>query len=232
MNTFRISFQYKDYRSNQVMTKTIDIGLIQSIENKYTITVTSAGIPSQPSQNAFVMDSGVQRTYSFDFRRISPRNPNDDMDADSTEWSNGYWMYVMKKYLVNRWQAETDGCRITYISSDEEMYPSINLVNVYISSFTPEMIAGDNMTLKGSIDFIVGATNLSKDIAKHTITYDANYGPQAVTRIDEAQADETNYVTITDLERVSLMEIPSTWVSRAEGTYGIAGGHITPTKLR
>lgn len=220
MNTFRIFFKFKDEDENsttynQIITRSTDIGLIQSIGNSYTISVTNMGIPSQPSQNSFVMDSGVQRKYTFSFRRITPQNPVDDINEDSTKWSNGFWVYVMKKYIVNRWQAETDGCKISYTSNDEGLYPSIDLVNVYVSSFTPKTSAGDAMTLSGDISFIVGATNLSKNVAKHVITYDANYSHYATTD------DDTNYVTITDYDRMIPIEIPPSWVSRAENVYHI-----------
>ena len=221
MNTFRIFFRFRDNVQgsptyNTIVTRNIDIGLIQSINNTYGISNTTVGIPSQPSQNAFAMDSGVQRTYKFNFRRVAPQNPVDDLNEPCTSWSNGFWVYVMKKYIVNRWQSETDGCKISYTSDDEQMYPSIDLVNVYVSTFTPEMTAGDNMTLKGDISFIVGATNLSKNVAKHIITYDANY-----TYYDSNAVDDTNYVTITDDDRMIPISIPTSWVARAENVYGL-----------
>ena len=114
MNTFRIRFRYLDttVTPNVIATATVDIGQIQSLTFKYDVTKTDVGIPSQPSQNAFIMDSGVTRTHTFSFRRINPVNPVDDLKGDSTLWSNGFWVYVMKRYIVNRWQAETDGCKI------------------------------------------------------------------------------------------------------------------------
>lgn len=226
MNTFRIIFQYKD-TNNVIQSNNIDIGLIQEISNVFNISKSSAGIPTQPSQNSFAMDYGVTRTYKFSFRRISPRDNNpsidDVLDGDSTRWSNGFWIYVMKRFIVNRWQTETDGCKIRFDSvgadgrPQEYLYPSIKPTNVYVSGFTPSQTMGDNMTISGSISFTVGATNLSKNSAKHTIIYDANY--KAYTPL--AVEDDTNYVMVTNLALANAISLPPNWQSRASSVYGI-----------
>lgn len=218
MNKFRITFQYKD--GNDVVSHDIDIGLIQSISPVYNITLNKAGIASQPSQNAFAMDSGVKRNYSFSFRRVNLKdssqfvdelNPNDP-DA-SLKWSNGFWMYVMKKYVVNRWQTETDGCKIRYdVDSDViDYYPAIPSTNVYVSEFRPEQDVGDVMTIGGTISFTVGATNIAKNIAKHTIVYSANFE----TLVPSSQ-DDTNYVTMTNNDGINAMKLPTSWRARAQ----------------
>ena len=219
MNTFRITFRYKN-TDNQIVSQEIDIGLIQSIAFTYNIQSTDAGIPSQPSQNAFVMDYGVSRSHTFKYRRVNPQNPVDDITGDSTKWSNGFWVYVIKRYIVNRWQTETDGCKISYVvpQEDSELYTSIPLTNVYVDSFSVEQTAGDVSSLNGSITFIVGATNLTKVVAKHTIIYDANYGSYSASGID----DPTNYVNVTNNDSTSAMSLPSSWRSRAVDTYSIS----------
>lgn len=228
MNTFRILFQYKN-NSNQIVTNNTDIGLITSLDNSYNVTKTNIGIPTQPSQNAFAMDSGVTRTYRFSFKRVCPDNDpstDDVLDGDSTRWSNGFWIYVMKRFIVNRWQTETDGCKIRYegtiarVDGDgtkHYMYPPIDPTNAYVSEFRPSQTAGDNMTITGTIAFTVGATNTSKTVAKHTIIYDANYKSYSVSASD----DETNYVMVTDLAIANAIAIPTNWKSRASTEYGI-----------
>lgn len=230
MNTFRILFQYKD-TNNQIQTNNVDIGLISDITNVFGISKSSAGIPTQPSQNAFVMDYGVTRTYKFSFRRISPHNNpevDDDLTKDSTRWSNGFWVYVMKRFIVNRWQSETDGCKIRFDSVDsdnnpqEYLYPSIKPTNVYVSGFNPSQTMGDNTTLTGTLSFTVGATNISKTVAKHTIIYDANYGTQAKQKQSQAVGDDTNYVMVTNQPVANAIGLPPNWQSRAFNEYGIS----------
>lgn len=224
MNTFRIKFRYKG-TDNQIHTKMIDIGLIQSIEYSYSIKNTKAGIPSQPSQNAFIMDYGVTRSHSFKFRRVNPQVIDDTLDSNDDDaclkWSNGFWEYIMKKYIVNRWQTETDGCKIQYLvpNEDKELYTSIPETNVYITSFSSEQESGDVSTLSGTIKFMVGATNLVKVVAKHTIIYDANYDSY-----DSGTDDPTNYVNVTNNDSASAMSLPSSWKDRAVTEHSITVG--------
>ena len=236
MNTFRITFRYKyassvpnDPHDGKIVSNTMDIGQIQSISYSYNINNTSAGIPSQPAQNAFIMDHGVTRTHRFSYRRITPDDPVDTLGAfdgsgnwvpaDSTKWSNGFWVFVMKRYIVNRWQAETDGCKISYIVPEEDshLYNSIPETNVYVNAFSVEETAGDIQTLNGNISFIVGATNLTKVVAKHTIVYDANYDAYSPNA-----NDPTNYVVVTNTDSASAITLPDIWRSRAIGVYGIS----------
>ena len=231
MNTFRITFRYKynsnDANNGKIVTNTVDIGLIQSISFRYDIKSTGEGIPSQPAQNAFLMDHGVICTHNFSFRRITPKNPVDTLGsfsggnwvpADSTKWSNGFWSYVVKKYVVNRWQSETDGCKISYVvpEEDSQLYTSIPETNVYVNSFSAEQSAGDITTLNGKINFTVGATNLSKVVAKHTIIYDANYDAYS-----PGANDPTNYVTVSNYDNTSAITLPTTWRDRAVDVYNI-----------
>ena len=219
MNTFRIIFKFN--YNGQIVEKNIDIGLIQSIKPFYEVTTTTAGIPSQPSQNTFIFDMGVKKTFTFSFLRIQPPVVNDSLDADSTQWSNGFWIYIMKRYVVNRWQAETDGCKIVYTVPEEnqDYYPPIPVTNVYVSEFTPKQTAGDTMTISGGISFVVGATNISKIVAKHTIIYDANFKAYS-----PSSQDDTNYVTVTNDDSTNAVDLPAIWQSRAYSIYGITMG--------
>ena len=225
MNSFRIIFRYG---TNPSDTNTIDIGLINEITNSYSISSTNSALPSQPAQNSFAMDYGVTRTYRFSFKRIFHHESNDpetddDITKSSLKWSNGFWLYVMKRYIVNRWQAETDGCKIQYFNYDEEgrnrefLYPSIQPTNVYVTDFRPSQTAGDVNTISGSIAFIVGATNIGKVVAKHTIIDDANY--RAYT--SDADDDDTNYVTVTNQTMTTAIGLPVNWQIRASSEYDI-----------
>ena len=123
-NEFRILFKFAmdDNGQKVVAEQPIDIGLIQDIKTKYSVSTSSMGIPTQPAQNSFQMDLGVTRTYTFEYRRVNPDTYENTLGeivngeyvpSDPKKWSNGFWLYIMKKFLVNRWQMETDGARYT-----------------------------------------------------------------------------------------------------------------------
>ena len=209
-NKFRIIFRFAI--DGIIAEQSVDIGKIQNITNNYTISKQSAGMPTQPAQNTFVMDTGVTRTYTFEFLRILPDNPVDTLgtvsdgeytEADSKKWSNGFWIYILKRFLVNRWQMETDGCQIQYLSlsvapneDESEFYPTLARTNAYINKFTPSQSVGNVQSLSGTISFTIGATNINKTIAKHTVIFEANYANYSTS--SEATNDHTNMIKIAD----------------------------------
>ena len=235
-NKFRAIFKFAI--GSVIAEQEVDIGLIQDISNTYTISKTTAGMPTQPAQNAFAMDTGVTRTYSFQFRRVSPENPVNQLGtvsngvytpSDPKKWSNGFWVYIMKRFLVNKWQMETDGCKIRYYTDPEgdelesEFYPKLATTNAYISKFTPAQSVGDTYSLSGNITFTIGATNILKEVANHTILFEANYA--TFTTDPRADTDETNMVKVSDKGEYILPEIPTLWFERATASpptgYGI-----------
>ena len=216
MNDFRITFIYKS--NNDILTKDIDVGLIQKLSTAITPSTTTNGIPTQPSQNAFAFDYGVTKSYTFSFRRITPKNPIDNFLSDSTQWSNGFWVYVMKHYVVNRWQTETDGIKIRYISPSAVYYPNIDSINAFVNSFSANTSAGDNQSISGSIKFKIGGSAQVKDVAKHVVIYDSNYASYVNTK--EAREDVSNIVNVTNKDYIGASPVIPTWLEHAK-EYGI-----------
>jgi hypothetical protein len=222
MGYFRIVFKYVS--NNQIRTKEIDIGKIQGITNSYSIKSTYQGIPSQPSQNAFIMDYGVSRGYNFSYIRISPNEPDDDITQDCTKWSNGFWVYVLKRYVVNRWQTQTDGVKITFISDDKTQYPDLVPTNSYIETFTVEQSPGRTNVLEGRIGFRIGSsTEIGGNDNRKAILYDGNL---------EAYGDESNYVRAVDGNSMNVIEPPEIWIQSATD-YGVySGTSLTPQQKK
>lgn len=221
-NKFRVLFKFA--LNGMIVSQDIDIGLIQDISNTYTISKTTSGMPTQPAQNAFAMDLGVTRTYRFEFIRINPPEPDDRLGeivngeyvpSDPKQWSNGFWIYIMKRFLVNRWQMETDGCKIYYLvdESKKEFYPQLNVTNAYISEFKPSQKPGPTNVLSGPIAFTIGATNIVKEVSNYTIIFDANY--KSFSTLPEAQNDDTNMVRVSEKNQLPVPIIPADWNSRA-----------------
>lgn len=176
----------------------VDIGFIQSTRTKYSPSVAKFGIPAVPSQNTFVTDKGVSKTISQDYVRVAKsKDPANEGGADSTLWSNGYWIKFVKKYLVNRWQTGTDGC--TYSFSTPLDYPDTTDTNVYIASFTHTLTVG---AITGNIQVKVGSHRKPKAVAQHIIIYYINI-----------ENNKTNMLYVTDNTSTTLKAVPPSWVS-------------------
>ena len=117
----------------------------------------------------------------------------------------------MKRFLVNKWQMETDGCKIYYLKDNED-YPEIQPVNCYVSDFKVNQNVGDVQTLTGNITFTIGATNILKESKAHTVIFDANYSSTGVTGVED---DNTNMVRVTDESLMARPSLPQSWMSRA-----------------
>ena len=199
----------------------IEMGHIQSLSDAFTPQIaTFQGIPSQPSENAFIMDTGVKREISITFIRVCPREPIDDLYGDSSLWSNGFWLTIVNKLIVNRWQAETDGVKVTYIQSEDgrDTFPDIPLTNSYVKSWTTRYTKGNVQTLVGNATFIVGSTKMSHAISP-TVVYHANYSEYLGT----TATDSSNLVkSYESTEGVPVLSYPPDWSSYLIGKYGKA----------
>lgn len=213
MNRFRIIF--KHVLNNQITDKELDIGKIQGITNSYNIRANHQGIPSQPSQNAFIMDYGVTRGYNFSVVRISSDDSVNNITEESTKWCNGFWLAIMKRCVVNRWQTMTDGVKITYISDDDKQYPTLSPTNAYVESFTMEQKPGRTNVLEGRMGFRIGSsTEIGGNDKRKAILYDANL---------ESYGDESNYVRAVDGNEMNVIEPPNVWIANATA-YGLYDG--------
>lgn len=222
MSSFRLLFRFKD-EDEQIITKELDVGKVTNFANSYAINNTKEKIPTQPAQNSFVMNLGVKRTLSIDFVRVSPDNPTDSLDADSKQWSNGFWAYIVKRFIVNRWQGETDGCKMQYVSNDEALYPSIGETNVYATEFSPKQSPGVTNALSGTVKVTVGATNLAKVIARHTVIYRSNFKGQK----SSYNGPESNAVKISNTDTSQTIYVPPEWISTAQEEGIVVGGNPT-----
>lgn len=221
-NEFRILFKFAMDNNGQkvVAEQPIDIGLIQDIKTKYSISTSSMGIPTQPAQNSFQMDLGVTRTYTFEYRRVNPDTYENTLGeivngeyvpSNPKKWSNGFWLYIMKKFLVNRWQMETDGCKIYYLKESAN-YPTIPAVNCYISDFKSNPTVGDVQTIEGTITFTIGSTNILKESMNYTVIFESNYSSTGVSGVED---DDTNMVRVTNNNELAKPELPTGWCDRA-----------------
>ena len=179
----------------------VDLGYIQSTTNAYSPQITSQGIPSVPSQNTFVMDTGVVRVITQSYVRVpNSRDPNDEGNADTTKWPNGYWIKFVKRYIVNRWQSSTDGCVFSFDAGEMD-YPEITDTNVYVDSFTHTYVPG---AISGMVRMKVGSHKKPKAVAQHVIIYHINI-----------EGNSTNMAFISNSSSTPAKAIPPTWIQTA-----------------
>ena len=202
----------------------IDMGAIQSLSDSYIPQIaTFQGIPSQPSGNAFIMDTGVKREISITFIRISPRTPINDLYGDSAQWSNGYWLSNTIGHVVDRWQAETDGIKVSYAQgeSGRDNFPDIPLTNCYVKNWSIRYTKGVTQALVGSVTFIVGSTTMSHAISP-TVIYHANFSELVKSSVVNSSNVVKSYEST---EGVGVIAYPSEWVA-----YSVANYDVTPNR--
>ena len=115
------------------------LGIVQSIEDTYTASLTRIPTMVFGVDNRFVMDTGVVRRLNVSLERVNPF-PYDDDSTDDRDWSNGKWWLMFEK-LIDFWQnlgddyrslEQVGGMRFKCPSQDEELYPTIES-NVFIT---------------------------------------------------------------------------------------------------
>ena len=119
-------------------SKTIDLGVVKSIEDAYSADLTEYSTMVYGYENNFCMDVGTKLRYEVSIERVNPQ-PYDDNSPDSRRWSNGKWYSELEK-LLNFWQnfgLDADGERsggltFKYVSGDAQLYPDIT-ANVFVS---------------------------------------------------------------------------------------------------
>lgn len=200
----------------------IDLGSIQSLTNTITASVEQLGITAKAVENAFVFDSGVTENYNVSFFRTNPTVVYDDYSHDSTQWSNGFWLYNMLKYVVNRYQALTDGIKIYYVPDipTRELYDGFGYmlgendnviasgINCYVNTFTPSYVNGVPYSISGQINFSIGGLYLN-DVSKSNIIYYANFEVLS----NSYSTDSTNLVKYSDDRSFGPMAYPSSWLA-------------------
>lgn len=123
---------------------TVRLGHVTRHSDTISFSNTVIKMPTMPSRNTFVIDSGCKESVQLTFTHRS----GDDGVTNAT------WLTNIRQY-VDRWQADTDGCLLNVVpdgDSDEEQ--AREAYNVYINDMTttydttsPELVSV-SLTLK------------------------------------------------------------------------------------
>lgn len=135
-----------------------DFGEIQAVEMDYSAKVTQKAIITFDYQNALCYDMGVSKTYSIDFIRVNPQNP-DKNPNNTRNWSNADWIRGVKQ-LINRWQGQHNGFKLYLVPDNDniEHFPMF-IENVYVSGSLSHKKSMDTspQAISGSISLAVGS---------------------------------------------------------------------------
>lgn len=106
--------------------KRLDCGAVTLLSDRVNVTVSHTPIVTYSAENAFLFDTGATDQLAITLVRKNPPNAYDPLDGgipdatllsgqwtDTHTWCNRLWKSAISM-LINRWQAETDGCKIYF----------------------------------------------------------------------------------------------------------------------
>jgi len=171
--------------------KVLDMG-VQKLEDSLIVNMVSGPIVTYSAENAYAFDIGTQNELSIHITRRNPQNaydPLDDTDLEYTlgddedvedaadrtllegswehsgTWCNRLWKKALTS-LINRWQARTDGNRLTFIpvvtidgtaDTDGVFQRKIVDANVYMKTLSISYSINSPEVLEVSINLVRGS---------------------------------------------------------------------------
>ena len=122
-----------------------ELGIITSITDNINTTMADLKIPMLEAEKQFAMDTGSTESLT-----VTAHHINGDTITNST------WLSRMIA-LINRWQAETNGCKFIYTPDDDLVdYIASYNVNCYIKSLTLTWDANVPEVIQASLSLNVG----------------------------------------------------------------------------
>lgn len=154
--TLKISFSGREY----------ELGIVESISDRYSKSVATTPIPTMSEDATFAIESDSSIVIAVEFTRKTPDYGVTDGD-DSTKWTNGYWYEEIQK-IMNRWQAKTNGCTLTYTPGADNPYVPARNYNGYIKTLSRVYDPGEPTTIRVSMEFHVGTMVVRKPSSGQT----------------------------------------------------------------
>ena len=144
-------------------SESYDMGIVQSISEKYAKSVATTPIPTMSENATYVIESGSSINMSIELTRKTP-DDGKTSGGDASLWTNAYW-YEKIQRLVNRWQARTNGCTLRYEPGADNPYIPARVYNGYIKSMTRTFKPGDPTMIYTSLEFHVGTMTVNKQVS-------------------------------------------------------------------
>ena len=174
-------------------------GIMKNFDDNITTSVSVTPIITYNAENAFAFDIQATESINLSFVRKNPCNKIQVLDngvlrdvqlpwdgsEDDRHWSNRKWVNEASS-LINRWQAETDGCVLIYDPLDPTLqlamdprsdldYETEKARNVFIQQFSFNFGISSPETVNGTLLLQVGSMTAnaarSDDSQTHIIGY-------------------------------------------------------------
>lgn len=169
MTEQRLAPELSLYAKVDGYTWNLDCGIVQSVDDRVQVNLSTTPIVTYDAENAFVFDTGATNTYTFKVIRKNP-NPNTDGDLvpnsnwsldETKEWSNRKWKEALTLF-INRWQALSDGCVLNYtpvvqVGGEDVYQRSLTNLRGYLKSVIFEYSANSVETITANISFTLGS---------------------------------------------------------------------------
>ena len=163
----QLVFRFYD---NSDMLQEIYCDTIQSVSDEISASASVTPIVTYTAENSFAFDVSANESIHIPFIRKNPIDVEyvngSESSTDSREWSNRKWQEEFTRF-INRWQARSDGCTMSYIPpgsvfsngewQDTEYQHAINNLNVYIRSLSFNNSINSYETVTGTISLQVGS---------------------------------------------------------------------------
>ncbi len=135
-----------------------DFGTITDISEQFQKSCSVTPIVTLSKQSAFPLETRTYKQISVNFTRKQPVAIEDN-GADPTKWSNGVWQERIMSSL-DRWQARTNGYRLSYVPAADNPYVCPIDVNGYVKSLTIRAVQGRPESIQGTLEFHVGSMRI------------------------------------------------------------------------
>ena len=139
-----------------------DFGTVTNISEQFQKSCSVTPIVTKPKQAAFPLESRTYKTITVSFTRKQPSSPSSS-SHDTARWSNADWTEALMKSL-DRWQARTDGYRLSYVPASDNPYiaplrgrDGSSSETGYIKNLSIRAVKGRPESLQGSFEFHVGS---------------------------------------------------------------------------
>lgn len=137
-----------------------EMGIVKTFSERYSKSVATTPIPTMSEDATYGIESGSSIVVSVEFTRKDPDSPSNS-SSDSSRWTNGKWYLEIQK-IINRWQARTDGCELSYTPDRDNPYLPARDYNGYIKSLSRSFNPGDPTVIYVSLEFHVGTMTVNK----------------------------------------------------------------------
>lgn len=119
----------------------LHMGYVSKISMSYNKSTSIVPIVTKHADEAFPLDGGTTKSYSFNGYRMQPSTISDMGNTVSTgesdsvvlarqsAWSCKKWAKHVSEF-IDRWQMKSDGCDITFVPASTNIYSSIGTSNV------------------------------------------------------------------------------------------------------